>query len=92
MHFEITIIEKNMPTGNAEPSIIADAKPIIEACIICLYIVYQQNKWFISKTKGLGLKNCVYDLGLKWYILITNYIGCFSDVNLIDSHPKNCVP
>jgi hypothetical protein len=23
-------------------------------------------------------KNCVYDLGLKWYILITNYIGCFS--------------
>jgi len=42
-----------MPTGNAEPSIIADAKSIIEACIICLYIVYDQNKRFISKTKGL---------------------------------------
>jgi hypothetical protein len=66
-----------MPTGNAEPSIIADAKSIIETCIICLYIVYDQNKWFFSKTNGLGLKNCIYDLGLKWYILITNYIGCF---------------
>ena len=38
-----------MPTGNAEPSIIADAKPIIEACIIYLYIVYEQKKMFISK-------------------------------------------
>ena len=47
MHFEITIIEKNMPTGNAEPSIIADAKPIIEACIIYLYIVYEQKKMFL---------------------------------------------
>jgi hypothetical protein len=26
----------------------------------------------------LEARNCVYDLGLKWYILITNYIGCFS--------------
>ena len=25
------------------------------------------------------MKNCVYDLGLKWYILITNYIGCYLD-------------
>lgn len=52
-----------MPTGNAEPIIIADAKSIIEDCIICLYIVYQQNKKvyqqnkkFISKTKGLSAK------------------------------------
>jgi hypothetical protein len=77
VHFEITIIEKNMPTGNAEPSIIADAKPIIEDCIICLYIVYGKKKRFVTETNGLGLKNCIYDLGLKWYILITNYIGCF---------------
>ncbi len=49
MHFEITIIEKNMPTGNAEPSIIADAKPIIEDCIIWLYIVYGKKKRFISE-------------------------------------------
>lgn len=33
-----------MPTGNAEPIIIADAKSIIEDCIICLYIVYDRNK------------------------------------------------
>jgi hypothetical protein len=53
VHFEITIIEKNMPTGNAEPSIIADAKPIIEDCIIWLYIVYGKNKMFMTKTKCL---------------------------------------
>ena len=49
-----------MPTGNAEPSIIADAKPIIEDCIICLYIVYQQNKRFITKTNGLSAKQKVF--------------------------------
>ncbi len=53
-------------------------------CLSPKQMVYHQNKWFITKTKGLsakqkvlGLKNCIYDLGLKWYILITNYIGCF---------------
>jgi len=79
-----------MPTGNAEPSIIADAKSIIEACIICLYIVYDQKKRFMTKRKGLGLKNCVYDLELKWYILITNYIGCFLYAPFGGGHLKNC--
>jgi hypothetical protein len=48
-----------MPTGNAEPSIIADAKSIIETCIICLYIVYDQNKWFFSKTNSFSAKQMV---------------------------------
>lgn len=80
-----------MPTGNAEPSIIADAKSIIEDCIICLYIVYEQKKMFMAQTVGWGLKNCIYDLGLKLYILITNYIGCFFVCPpLWGGHLKNC--
>jgi hypothetical protein len=56
-----------MPTGNAEPIIIADAKSIIEDCIICLYIVYHQNKWFITKTNGLSPKQKVYQQNKRFW-------------------------
>jgi predicted transcriptional regulator len=55
-----------MPTGNAEPIIIADAKSIIEDCIICLYIVYEQKKRFMTKTKGLSPKQMVFQQN-KWF-------------------------
>ena len=84
MHFEITIIEKNMPTGNAEPSIIADAKSIIEACIICLYIVYDQKKRFwIPPPKG-GIQKIAERQNI--YIL---EVSCFLEINHSGLSPKN---